>query len=83
MGKMTTRACLLAYALAIVSCSGNPQSTASPSGALPTSASANADGSRLKVTEPRDLGPNGVVVSRHHDRRAGAVDAIEELHDPH
>ena len=60
MRRMTTRACVIACALAIAGCSGNSQNLLSPTGATPASASANADGSMLKVSEPRDLGPNGV-----------------------
>jgi hypothetical protein len=34
----------------------------SPTAVSPTASSVNPDGSNMKVSEPRDLGPNGVVV---------------------
>ena len=57
------------YALALVcaammsACAGSPGSQISPTAASPVAATLNPDGSSLKVTAPRDLGPNGVVVT--------------------
>jgi hypothetical protein len=50
-------------ALIMVACSGTPQTMLSPSGAAATDAALNADGSSLKITAPRDLGPNGGTVN--------------------
>ena len=49
-------------ALIMAACSGTPQTMVSPTGVAATDAALNADGSSLKVTSPRDLGPNGATV---------------------
>lgn len=51
---------VLACAL-MASCSSSPGTPSSPSGATPTTAALNADGSSLKANPPSGLSPNGSV----------------------
>ena len=59
MHRKTLLAWTAVCALTFTACSGSPETLLSPSGAAPTSADLNADGSTLKVSAPTDLRPNG------------------------
>jgi len=64
MQRKTMLAWPVVCALAIAACSGAPQTLLSPTGVSPDSSAVNPDGSTLKATAPRDLGPsNGAVVN--------------------
>jgi hypothetical protein len=61
MERNALRASLMVWLLALSACSGAPGTVLSPSGVEPTATFANADGSTVKVSAPRDLGPTGTV----------------------
>jgi hypothetical protein len=48
--------------LTLAGCSGTPVSSLSPTGASPTDAALNPDGSSLKVNKPTNLAPNNATV---------------------
>jgi hypothetical protein len=63
MQRNTKIAWLAVCVLTVAACSGSPETMTSPTGVAPAVTFANPDGSTVKVTEPRDLGPNGVTVT--------------------
>jgi hypothetical protein len=56
-------AALAVCVLLLSACSGTPETMLSPSAVGATAMFVNPDGSTVKVSAPRDLGPNGVTVS--------------------
>ena len=63
MQRNTKLAWLAVCVLAASACANSPESMTSPTGVAATATFANADGSTVKASEPRDLGPNGVTVA--------------------
>ena len=63
MQRNTKLAWLAVCVLTASACANSPESMTSPTGVAPTVTFANPDGSMVKVSPPRDVGPNGVTVT--------------------
>jgi hypothetical protein len=79
MQRKTMLAWPVMCALTVAGCSGAPQTALSPSALEPSATFLNPDGSSMKVSAPRDLGPDGGATVDSPTPTLGFTNAVGRL----